>query len=296
MRVTLHSLVRYWALSVLAFLTACNGGTAYELLNTSGGNPQVPADTSNPPATPAGGTGSTPAQDSGLPCPIAQLLQAHCQQCHRSPPVTAPMPLVTYSDLVAPSQSDPTRSYAQVALARMQDPVRPMPPAPLPLVSASEIASMQSWISAGMPQGSCSTATDGGTPLPNPYDTPTVCTSGTYWTSGTGSLMHPGWACGSCHTFQIAGTVYPTAHEPNDCNGAQTGSVVITDARGVSVSLTPNAAGNFLYAGGLTLPIRAKVVSSRGERAMAATQSTGNCNSCHTVAGANGAPGRIMLP
>ena len=32
------------------------------------------------------------------------------------------------------------------------------------------------------------------------------------------------------------------------------------------------------------------------ERAMVAAQTSGDCNSCHTLAGTNGAPGRIMLP
>jgi uncharacterized membrane protein len=37
--------------------------------------------------------------------------------------------------------------------------------------------------------------------------------------------MHPGGACITCHTikggpaFKVAGTVFPTLHEPNDCNG-----------------------------------------------------------------------------
>src|SRR5512142_2548111 len=54
------------------------------------------------------------------------------------------------------------------------------------------------------------------------FSTQTVCTSGTMWTLGDtkSDLMHPGVACRKCHytlgpgskDFDIAGTVYPTAH------------------------------------------------------------------------------------
>ncbi len=43
-------------------------------------------------------------------------------------------------------------------------------------------------------------------------------------------------------------------------------------------------------------PYRAKVTSAQGERAMAAEQTSGDCNGCHTTEGANGAPGRIVSP
>ncbi len=118
--------------------------------------------------------------------------------------------------------------------------------------------------------------------------------------------MRPGNACLSCHgvgseqAFVLAGTVYPTAHEPDNCNGTSGGSgvsVVITDANNKTMTLQVNSVGNF-YSQGRTLatPYRAKVVSAAGERAMGASQSTGDCNSCHTQDGANGAPGRIMAP
>jgi hypothetical protein len=43
-------------------------------------------------------------------------------------------------------------------------------------------------------------------------------------------------------------------------------------------------------------PYSAKVSYMGRERAMAAMQTTGDCNSCHTQGGANSAPGRILLP
>lgn len=115
--------------------------------------------------------------------------------------------------------------------------------------------------------------------------------------------MHPGRACISCHEqaggpqLTIAGTVYPTAHEPDDCDGvAGSVQVVITDADGATQTLRVNSAGNFYSAAAVAMPFHAKVVSGGQERAMSAAQTTGDCNGCHTVDGASSAPGRIMAP
>jgi hypothetical protein len=119
--------------------------------------------------------------------------------------------------------------------------------------------------------------------------------------------MEPGVACIACHQssggeaprFAIAGTVYPTAHEPNLCDGApgsDGAQVVIVGANGQSTTLTPNTAGNFTYSGSISLPFQAKVVYMGRERIMTTPQTTGDCNACHTQSGTNGAPGRILLP
>jgi hypothetical protein len=117
--------------------------------------------------------------------------------------------------------------------------------------------------------------------------------------------MHPGLPCISCHRgagpppFFLAGTVYATAHEPNDCNGSRAGveaTVVITGADGILLTLPINSVGNFYSAQPVALPFTAKVVAGSVQRAMSTPQTRGDCNSCHTEAGANGAPGRIMLP
>lgn len=100
----------------------------------------------------------------------------------------------------------------------------------------------------------------------------------------------------------IGGTVYPTAHEPNDCNGVNGSTdgatVVITDSTGATFTLSVNSVGNFYSqsSGNIVMPIQAKVVQGGKERAMATPQSTGDCNSCHTETGTSSAPGRIMLP
>jgi len=146
------------------------------------------------------------------------------------------------------------------------------------------------------------------------YATPVQCTSATQWTQGNhGSAdMQPGSACRSCHvvggsagskSWDIAGTVYATAHEPDDCNGASAAgvTVVITDAKGGVTSLPVNGVGNFYHNdlfgfAALPKPYTAKVVSGGKTRAMIGAQTEGDCNKCHSETGTSLAPGRIMLP
>jgi len=191
-------------------------------------------------------------------------------------------------------------------------------------VATGEIAAVSSWIAAGYPATSCGTgagggpgtgadggsgAPEGGVVIPDPFAVPPTCTSNTYWSSDKGAAsMDPGLACISCHqgdreapSFAIAGTLYPTAHEPDLCNGAGAAAsagarVVITGADGASITLTPNTAGNFYYQGAVATPFRARVTYMGRTREMGAAQTSGDCNSCHTQNGANQAPGRILLP
>jgi hypothetical protein len=151
----------------------------------------------------------------------------------------------------------------------------------------------------GSSTGGSATGGSGG----DPFGGGSVCTSKTSWTSGENQNMRPGEACIACHAtnkgpdFNIAGTVYPTGHEPNDCNGKGNVTIVITDAKGVAHNITVNSAGNFNFTGSLSMPYTAKVTNSAGaSRAMVAMQTTGDCNTCHTEKGANGAPGRIVAP
>lgn len=135
----------------------------------------------------------------------------------------------------------------------------------------------------------------------------TTCASGSQWTGGNAEspLMNPGMACIACHTSEregpslaIAGTVYAKADEADRCGGTSSGMTIeITDAAGAVRSLTPNAAGNF-YLEKVTLktPYKARLIYAGGTREMAAAQTNGDCNSCHTATGLNGAPGRIAPP
>lgn len=158
------------------------------------------------------------------------------------------------------------------------------------------------------PRRDAGTGSDAG----NPYNTPTTCTSGTYWMGGDTKSpdMHPGVPCRKCHVllgsasgkeFDIAGTVYPTAHEPDDCNGLAGVTVVITDANNVDHPFNVTNAGNFYHEDAfgfakIAVPYKAKVVRNGMTRAMSAAQTDGNCNNCHTETGAQNAPGSIMAP
>jgi hypothetical protein len=141
----------------------------------------------------------------------------------------------------------------------------------------------------------------------DPFAAAPTCTSGLVWMRANhGSAeMNPGRACIDCHatmhgpSLTIAGTVYPTAHEPDMCDGADgAGGVVVTivDAAGQTLTLSPNVAGNFRSEAPLSPPYEATISFMGRERTMGVMQTSGDCNGCHTQTGANGAPGRILLP
>lgn len=255
----------------------------------------------------AGQTASSQPETHGTGdfCAVQTLLEASCQSCHANPPATGvPMPLMTYDDLLASAPTDASVRVVDLSIVRMQDSRAPMPPPPAPRASADEVAVLSNWVNQGMP-ATCDT----GTALPdNIFDTPLTCSSGSYRRGEEESPnMKPGGACISCHTssregprYQIAGTVYPTAHEPDDCIGVDgtTGNaqVVVTDATGAEIVLDVNSVGNFYSRESIVLPYKAKVVQNGQERVMQTAQQSGDCNGCHTESGSNQAPGRIMLP
>jgi uncharacterized membrane protein len=260
-----------------------------------------------------GAGGSSGVRDAGvpggtLPCAVQTLLVTRCDSCHGNTPAGgAPRSLVTYSDLTNPDPTNTAMTEAQVALARMQSTTSPMPPVPAAAATAAEIATLQNWISGGYPSGSC--GGDAGAPPNDPLNAPPTCTSKVTYGGGTdgGGAMYPGRACINCHgssgeapKFVIAGTLYPTGHEPDNCNGANGtngAKIVVTGNNGTSITLVPNAAGNFYTSTALPPPYKAKVVNAAGvERVMSSTAPTGDCNSCHTQTGANLAPGRITMP
>ncbi len=254
----------------------------------------------------SGGAGTTTGGTTGgrintnLPCDVDAILVANCQSCHgQAPSGGAPMSLVTYADLTAPAKSDPTQTVAAMCVTRVQSTTAPMPPTP-PLLSSADITTLQNWVTSGMPMGDCVSGTD-------PLNAAPQCTSGQTWGGGSdgSSRMNPGEACINCHQnsggeaprFLIAGTVYPSGHEPDLCYGTSAVQIVITDANGATLTLTPNSAGNFYDSRTpVALPYNAKVVANGMTRAMSAAQTSGDCNSCHTQFGANGAPGRITAP
>lgn len=276
--------------------------------------------TTPPPSMPPASGGSSGC--GALPPEVGGILKLRCLSCHMNPPIAGvPGALVTYDDLTRPSKTDPSRSMGQLALARVKSPTMPMPPPPASPLNATELQAFEAWVTGGMRPVACAPAPggagDAGAPPPaNPYDTPPVCTSGVTRRGGESALMDPGQACINCHArsgeapaFAIAGTVYTTAHEPDNCVGvsgrgsAAGATVVVVDQTGRMASAPVNDGGNFyLRAGGLTPPLRAKVVFMGRERTMVGAVASGDCNGCHTQKGATtqpgtaAAPGRIMLP
>ncbi len=166
---------------------------------------------------------------------------------------------------------------------------------------------------AGVAGGGGTNSADGGAAT-DPLHALATCTSGMVWTAASPNdpLMRPGEGCNvssACHgagaaaIWSVAGTIYPTGHEPNDCEGFSNTSsngvgIVITDAMGGVLPLAPNTVGNFYYSGALAFPIQAKLISfaTGAERAMVGPVSSGDCNSCHTQDGSSGAPGRLTVP
>jgi hypothetical protein len=143
-------------------------------------------------------------------------------------------------------------------------------------------------------------------PALDPLFADATCTSDRYYRGGENDRMRPGGACVDCHRqeregpiFSIAGTLYDTGHEPNDCNGVTAASgamIVIVDANGQELVLEVNEAGNFTSRQQIATPYTASVVTADGERKMLSPQTDGDCNGCHTAEGATGAPGRITMP
>ena len=255
---------------------------------------------------------------AGLPCDLAVLLKTSCGSCHGSKRKDKELlPIATYEDLVARS-ANPSKTVAQLSLSKMKSTETPMPPDGK--LGTDEIAILEKWIKDGMPKGSCGPSTDakpdGGktpskkdarAPEPEPQPEPeSVCTSGVTAPAGAGATMRPGGTCVSCHSaesgpsFTVAGTVFPTSHEPDNCNGSDGPTngvkVLIIDANGAMRALPVNAAGNFMSNAALPTPYRAIVVRGNSIREMKSTQTNGDCNGCHTEWGKSGAPGRVMEP
>lgn len=116
--------------------------------------------------------------------------------------------------------------------------------------------------------------------------------------------MKPGGDCIGCHSqgegprFTVAGTVMNAYNDDTDCNGVSGVTVRLTDTNGKTLDLVTNSAGNFYRQGatGIATPFTVKLINGTRERSMATPQTDGNCASCHSAQGANGAPGRILAP
>lgn len=278
--------------------------------NDEGGTAALP-----PGSAPQGAAGT--GLVTGLPCDVQAVLENRCLACHGGQMTGVP-PMLNYDDMLVKSKTDPTKTLAQLSLDRMKSTTSPMPPPPAAKPEADEIQTFQDWVNAGTPKGAVCTdppppAPDGGTTTTTDGgsgeagSTALKCTSGKTWAMGNTAspLMHPGFACNACHqvlggpNLRIAGTVYPTLHEPNDCDGKSpppTLTVIITDKTGKVTNMVVNAAGNFSTTVKILPPYRAKITDGVTTRSMNGSVTSGDCNSCHTETGANSAPGRVLSP
>ena len=302
----------YLLASSLAFaaVAGCYTGSAVDTnkgpSTTNGAESTAPASEGTQVTTPA------VAAPTGLPCDVAQVLN-ECSDCHGAKPSGgATSSLLSYEDLTAKSDDDPTKTIAEVALARMKSADRPMPPTGA--LPDAKVATFEAWVTSGMAKGSCGDSThgtDAGTvtsvppePNPDPKTPPTLtCTSGKTVSNHPGPLMAAGVACGSCHTggdgpplFAMAGTLYPTLNEPDKCVGTTGVNILIIDAQGFTHTMTTNESGNFTRFTPVPLPYRAMVIRGNQIREMKTPQMNGDCNSCHTGTGTGGAPGRVTTP
>ncbi|MCC7070753.1 MAG: hypothetical protein IT383_05490 [Deltaproteobacteria bacterium] len=139
------------------------------------------------------------------------------------------------------------------------------------------------------------------------------CSTDQYWQFGNAesSRMHPGRACLECHQSEgegprrgFLGTVTQTVDDSNDCRGVGDVRVDIIDDDDGSVlaTATTNSAGNFIIESSTLCtqascpPYRVRLTLDGRTRDMLAPQTSGDCNACHSAAGSEGAPGRIVAP
>jgi hypothetical protein len=231
----------------------------------------------------------------------------------------APYPLVSRSDFTRISPTDMTVTVGARCVERLGSVDQPMPPDPEPKPSPSEVAIINDWVAAGMQDGAC--VPDAGELDAGPAPTGCLGTQMAGMSTVASENMDPGWACQACHkgqnfqnqnpmgysassrAYYFMGTVFPDFHENDLCIDVNAGGVTVQiyDASGaMQYEMTPNNVGNFYIASkqaNLTLPYTASITGPTGKkRWMLTPQVIGDCNTCHTVQGLNGAPGRIVIP
>jgi hypothetical protein len=127
----------------------------------------------------SGGNGADGGDPSSAACRVLALMASRCITCHSNPPTqSAPMPLTSLDLLRAPSLRDSAQSNAQRCVARMGDDTAPMPPVPMARATVEDLATLSTWISAGMPD--C-TGNDGGVVVPT---NPNLIPQGELFTCG----------------------------------------------------------------------------------------------------------------
>lgn len=264
-----------------------------------------------------GGSGTTEEAGFGsvsdLPCEIATLVATNCAACHGATPSGgASFSLVSQVDFALSSPIDPASTIGQRSLLRMERAVAPMPPAPRPPVTGAALEAFRAWVAAGTPAGSCADVDAGVSTPVDAGPAPTDCPSGQFWTRGNegSESMNPGMACRACHlasrpgrAYFFMGTVFASLHAKDRCIAPPPGGgrIEIIDSNGAlaqTIDVT-SGSGNF-RSGSLSttvqLPYTVRIVANGRTGRMLTPQMNGDCNSCHTEQGTNGAPGRIYWP
>ena len=241
-------------------------------------------------------------------CDVQPVLQARCGSCHGASPVSGAPQLMTMAQLQASSPQGGT--MLDRCIARMS--TTPISAAMPPGVGGtpSDVWIFTNWRDNAM--APCAEGTGGGAGGGGGGGgvAQTTCASSVTWSFGNnlGSRMNPGEACFTCHQSRgqgplagFMGTVYPALHEAQLCTVASVPSgvtVEILDTSNVvrrTFTISSLSDGNF-YGGsvGTPSPYRARVLLNGVVKSeMVGSQTSGDCNVCHTAQGAQGAPGRI---
>jgi hypothetical protein len=109
---------------------------------------------------------------AGVACDVAAILSKHCAECHATPlAFGAPMPLISPADFQAASFSNKLRKVYELIPDRLAptDNNRKMPPTSKPALTASELATLKAWASAGAQtaSSSCTVSDSSGSTTPD---------------------------------------------------------------------------------------------------------------------------------
>lgn len=141
-------------LPVVLLLSACGGSNDAAPVGGAGGS--------------QGAAGSSTQPTSELPCSVERAV-SRCQTCHGpTPAFGAPMSLATYDDFFRDAPTMPGVNVTSVALDRMRDIKKPMPPAPNARASFEEVSAVEEWYEGGRPKRAAGEVCPVGDPMPKP--------------------------------------------------------------------------------------------------------------------------------